>query len=606
MCGIAGIITNNSIHFSNELQQMVNSMHHRGPDETGTHHFNNCSLGHCRLRIVDLVSGRQPMLNEENQIGITFNGEIYGYKVLREKLKKFSFKTQSDTEVILALYEEYGTKLLEYLPGIFSFGIWDEKKQQLFCARDRFGEKPFYYAIDQHGAFIFASEIKAITATGLVEPKLNISSISHYLKRLYVNPYETIYTNIHTLPPAHSLIFQDGKIMLNKYWKLPESNSKISLNDAISEFQRMFFKAVRNQLVADVPVAAFLSGGLDSSSIVAAASETLPGINTFSFGFGDSIDEIPYAKETATKYNTNHMVLQAGDYDIVSCLFEMSKVYDEPFADSSNIPTYLISKAASEYSKVVLTGDGGDELLGGYNWYRNINTSKYSSIEYIFFRLLKKMFYHLNNHKLAVSYNKKASEYKAQQIRADVKKQHLNHNVYFSDSEISGLLKIPYLFKEANFDFQYTNTLSDAMNMDLMDYMPGDILVKTDRASMANSLELRAPFLDIDFASFCISLPASLKINSNETKILLRRSMEHLWPEKIKKMPKQGFGAPVHEWLKMEGCRKLTDEYLNDPNKKIYQLLSYEESKKYISTDDYRKWVLLVLSIWFETHSFSI
>ena len=335
------------------------------------HSSDTCIFGHVRLSIVDLGSGQQPMLSSDKNEAIVFNGEIYGYKDIKKSLGDYAFATNSDTEIILALYKRYGHDLVDKLPGMFSFALWDERKKELFCARDRFGEKPFYYAYGTGGELVFASEIKSILASGLIEPKIDAGSVAHYLKHLYVNPYKTIYSNIFVLPPAHTLAYSDGKLTIRRYWQPPAIDNNIGLEEAARKFKDLFSKAVASQLVADVPVGAFLSGGIDSSSVVAIASQYQKKLKTLSFHFKDGINELPFAREIAAKYGTEHIELFDRDHDIGTLLLKMNDIYDEPFADSSNIPTYLISKLAREHVKVVLTGDGGDELLGGYaSWYR--------------------------------------------------------------------------------------------------------------------------------------------------------------------------------------------------------------------------------------------
>ncbi len=373
MCGIAGIVAPEADRYRPALEHMVAALRHRGPDGSGTHVFPGCTLGHTRLSIVDLTTGDQPMLAADGTLAITFNGEIYGFREIKQRLRDYQFHTTSDTEVILALYQTYGENYLQYLPGMFAFAIWDERQQALFAARDRFGEKPFYYAWGSGGEFLFASEIKSLTASGLLQPKISRESLVHYLRYLYVHPHRTIYSNVFVLPPAHGLRLKGTQLSVERYWQLPATTEVLSEQDAIAEFRRLFERAVERQLIADVPVGSFLSGGLDSSSVVAVASRNYPGLKTFSFGFRDSINELPFARQIADLYDTDHVELEDQQTDIAELLIEMARVYDEPFADSSNIPTYLISQAARCYGKVVITGDGGDELLAGYDfWYRAI------------------------------------------------------------------------------------------------------------------------------------------------------------------------------------------------------------------------------------------
>ena len=611
MCGIAGIVAENAGSFEPEINSMISSLHHRGPDGNGKKIFPDCVLGHTRLSIIDQEGGQQPMSSTTSPKTIVFNGEIYGYRDIRNSLSEYRFGTHSDTEVILALYEAAGERCLDRLPGMFSFAIWDQNRKVLFAARDRFGEKPFYYAWGENGEFIFASEIKAILSTGLVRPKLSRSSLMHYLRHLYVHPANTIYENIFVLPPAHYLILEKGKLLVKKYWSLPQVDNSITLDHAVEQFRLLFDNAVRTQLVADVPVGAFLSGGLDSSTIVGIASVHTRQLQTFSFGFEDSVSELPFAREIAEKFSTDHHELTAGEVDIADLLIRMADVYDEPFADSSCIPTYLIAQLSRKYLKVALTGDGGDELLGGYGWYDPLlyigDADKKSRVRMGLLYLCAKISLSLPSGKTS-GCAKELARIRNAVAYSSVRDAHERKDGFFSDRELKaiGLSSIESLPGENNLPSQEMNTVNDAMMMDLEDYMPGDILVKIDRASMAHGLELRAPFLDVSFASFCISLPGRLKITRDEDKIILRRCFEHLWTEQIRKRSKQGFGAPVEKWLKRERVRVLKKEYLDDQNKKIFRILSFKGTRPFVLEDSYRTWILLVLSIWAEGHDFEM
>jgi asparagine synthase (glutamine-hydrolysing) len=370
MCGIAGIIqTEGGVDFTGHVNQMVAVLKHRGPDgsgvlKVGTHG----TLGHARLSIVDLEAGAQPMKNRDGRLAITFNGEIYGYRELRKQFD-YPYSTESDTEVILAMYQKSGENMIRSLPGMFSFAIWDDRHRILFCARDRFGEKPFYYALTSSGDFIFASEINAILASGLIEPVLDLESLAHFLRKSYVHPQKTIYSNIFTLPPAHSLTFRDGKVVVRKYWEFPRSESIFSLDDAAERLGELLRNALKKQLVADVPVSGFLSSGLDSTTIMALATEENPNLTAFSFDFENENSEADIAENSAKRYGLKFHRLQVGHFDPAEILEKTISIYDQPFADSSSIPTFLISKAASEFTIVALTGDSGDELLGGYNYF---------------------------------------------------------------------------------------------------------------------------------------------------------------------------------------------------------------------------------------------
>lgn len=612
MCGIAGIITKNAGSYQKEIEHMISSLRHRGPDGDGKKYFQNCVLGHTRLSIIDQDGGHQPMTSTTSPKTIVFNGEIYGYKNIRNSLSGYTFNTQSDTEVILALYDLYREGCLEKLPGMFSFAIWEDDRQTLFAARDRFGEKPFYYAWGKNGEFIFASEIKAILATGLVAPVLDNDSLKHYLQYLYVHPTKTIYSNIFTLPPAHYLKYVDGEVTVKKYWCMPQTCDTVDPATAVKQFQKLFENSIQKQLVADVPVGAFLSGGLDSSTVVGVASKYKTHLKTFSFGFGETINELPYAQEIADKFVTEHQILKAEHYDIAELILEMAKVYDEPFADSSNIPTYLISKLASQHLKVILTGDGADELLGGYDyWYRSALLINKTNIRYPLTKKIirKVMDLHQNNYCLKSIISSKIWSIIPAYLRYDnVIQAQEEIRKYFSDEEIFELIINPESFsfekQKKTYSFKEEQSANDALRVDLENYMPGDILVKIDRASMAHGLELRAPFLDLELAALCISLPVSFKISENKTKILLRNAYEKMWTPSIRTRRKQGFGAPVHEWLQLKSVKRLKKKYLFNEQMKIFKIFSFKRIQTYLSRDDYKTWIFLVLSIWMEKNEF--
>lgn len=610
MCGIAGIVAKNSKQYERGIKRMTFELTHRGPDEGGLEFFDSCVLGHRRLSIIDLKTGHQPMLSFDKQKVVIFNGEIYGYQEIKKTLSDYKFQTTSDTEIILALYDKYGDEFVKYLSGMFAFALWDDKEKKLICARDRFGEKPFYYALGKNGEFIFASEIKAILVSGLIRPKLNKKSLVHYLQRLYVHPYSTIYENIYVLPPAHKLIYQNKKITISRYWQMPEINNLITLDEAVGEFKKLLNQAVKRQLISDVPVGAFLSGGLDSSTIVALASQYKKNLNTFSFGFGEWINELPFALEIAKKYKTNHIELTPEKVDMGELLIKMQEVYDEPFGDSSNIPTYLLAKTARQYTKVVLTGDGGDEMLGGYGWYKPfleqekflIDSFLRTKLVWFIAKVLTKLpisnkNYFLYRH-LGAKFNK--FDY--------VIEAHLSQNIIFNNKEIKTLgleIKNKNEFYKPNWTL--TNDLSDAMRFDVENYMAGDILTKVDRASMANGLELRAPFLDVDFTSFCLSLPHQLKITKETDKLILRKAFGNLWTDSIRKRQKQGFGGPVDKWLKEDkSINDLRQNYLNNPKRKIFNIISFKNTGEIIKKNNYKTWTLLVLSIWMEKHDFDL
>lgn len=606
MCGIAGIISNNNNKYETEINRMIESLHHRGPDDNGSYFDDICSLGHTRLSIVDIEHGQQPMKSTASDTIIVLNGEIYGYKDLKKNLLDFNFKTKSDTEVVLALYDKYGVDMISHLPGMFAFAIWDNNLKRLFAARDRFGEKPFYYAFGSDGEFIFASEIKAILSTNLVKPVLNLDAVGHYLKYSYVHPHQCIYKNIYVLPPAHYLIYQNNNLIVKKYWDLPDTDTtKRNYENVLEEFEFLLKKSVQNQLIADVPVSIFLSGGLDSSTITLLANNFIKDISTFSFGFPDSEkNELHFARDIAQKYNTNHNEIIDDNFDLISALYEVNNIFDEPFADTSSVPTYLISKKVSKYSKVVLSGDGGDELLAGYICYRKLyQNNKIKNKKDYYNILLYLMIKFTKYFNIRVRYLRKKNDYilKWKNLKfskmtdlyyqersfcnnTDLKRLGLN----FTDNIDSVLWKLD------------DSDMNNILKMDVNSYLLGDILVKTDRTSMACGLEVRCPFLDKDFAEFSLKLPFDYKMNNDFDKLILRKCFQNRWTPLIAKRGKQGFGPPLNKWLKDKRFLELKHNFLQKKDNNIYSILSYDQVQKDIQHSQRSFWDMLILSMWLE------
>lgn len=591
---------------------MIESLCHRGPDDEGIAEWDNCVLGHRRLSIIDIGGGAQPMSAGQARCAVAFNGEIYGYRELRASLSGYRFETNSDTEVLLALYQKHGPRMAERLPGMFAFAIWDEERQSLFAARDRFGEKPLFYARAESGQWLFASEIKALLASGLLRPRLSRSALAHYLRRLYVHPSQTIYENIHVLPPAHTLLIQDGQARIERYWSLPqtrdESLGAIDEREAIEEFRRLFERAVSRQMVADVPVAAFLSGGLDSSSVVAAAAQVGgTKLRTLAFGFGSSADEMPFAREVAARYGTEHIELEAPRQAVAELMIEMAHVYDEPFADSSNIPTYLISREARRHAKVVLSGDGGDELLAGYEfWYRPLWLAARASTCGTRLALAARPLLRVAARagiQAPKAWRQKTDGARMVQQQGSILAAHRWQSGFFTRDEMAALgfaagdeAPLP---DPSDLGQTERGDLDDALRLDLLEYLPGDILAKTDRAAMAHGLELRAPFLDVELASFCIALPPRFKMTASADKWLLRQAYAEQWPESIRKRGKQGFGAPVETWLRLPEVAALKARVLSSQGA-VCHLLPPTEVARIAARDDYQTWTLLVLGLWLE------
>jgi asparagine synthase (glutamine-hydrolysing) len=567
MCGIAVILPGSAMRTTPfAIERMTSALAHRGPDAQSTARLSGCDLGHTRLAVIDLTTGQQPMSDASGQFTIVFNGEIYNYRQLRRELegRGHAFRTTSDTEVLLHACMEYDQSAPTHLNGQFAFAFWNAREQTLLVARDRFGEKPLHWARGANGEWIFASEIKAVLASGLLEPRIDRVSVDAYLGLHYVPPDRTIYENIGTLAPGHVGICKAGNFAVSRYWEPRIGCNNIDAAEAVDEIARLLDRAIERQMTADVPVGAFLSGGLDSTTIVALMHRhSTSQVSTFSVGFGNLIDELPFAREAANLHQTDHHELQM-QIDVPEMLHRMTEVYDEPFADSSNIPTYLIAQYARKHLKVVLSGDGGDELFGGYDWYRSL-------------------------------LDRPADE--------QTLHQHLLQSTHVT-ADRSVLWGGHQPESAANIFSRYDSRsigIDAAVAFDCNCYLPGDILVKVDRAAMAHGLETRAPFLDVDFAEFVLGLPAKLRFSDDRLKGLLRAACEPLWPASIRKRAKQGFGAPVRAWLELPEVRGLWESIVR-PDGPLTALLP---GLAHAATDlrPQRKWTLLCLGQWLEART---
>ena len=606
MCGISGIVSTKILQkpeYKIKLKNMTDAMQHRGPDDEGMEFFENCFLGFRRLSIVDTSSaGHQPMYSQDKNKCIVFNGEVYGYRELKKSIDNYSFKSNTDTELVLALYENYGTDLLQKITGMYAFTVWDEKEQQIFAARDRFGEKPFYYAFGENGEFIFASEIKSILATGLVYKEINTDAIFHYLRHAFVSSQQSIYKNIFVLPPSHFLIYKNGNLEITPYDNLEKSEVKIDENTAVEKLKELTHQSVEKQLVADVPVGVFLSGGLDSGTMVAISSQYNPNITTLGFAYEGDWNEMPQARQIAKKYRTNHHEVFLEENRIYEILQKILTNLDEPLADTSIVATYAICEKAKEKMTVVITGNAGDELFGGYKWYQQEleflekgNASKFLLPIYKVGSLLSKK---LGFKKLNSSLLEKINRAKYRNI-IDFHQRKVHQ--FFSKEEVQRLLK-----SGSDFEHQYSfkldeKNLNTCLKMDLTNVLPGSYMVKDDRISMMHSIELRTPFLDKNLVEFCVSLPCQYKISTTQTKKILRKAFGDFLTEDILNKKKQGFGAPVAKWLKLKEMESSTEGILKNPTSKIYQFLNFNEVQKYLDYT-YKHWVLLVLGLWFEKH----
>jgi len=599
MCGISAIA---GVTKPGAIEAMIRAIEHRGPDATSSHAEGDCALGHARLSIIDLSTGDQPMSDATGRWWIAFNGEIYNFLSLREELARsgHQLRTHSDTEVLLLGYQQWGTALLDKLRGMFAFAIWDSEERELFAARDLFGEKPIYFAQSGDG-IVLASEMKAIVASGLVQPVVDPESIDAFLALGYIPPDRTVYRDVQTLPPAHYLVWKNGTVRVSRYWTPKLEPRAMTLGGAAEEVRALLRQAVKRQMIADVPVGAFLSGGLDSSSVVALMSEvSSEAVKTFSVGFGSLINELPYARAVAQRYHTEHHEIDLGEPDVATLIERMVQVYDEPFADTSHIPTFLVSEFARRHVKVVLSGDGGDELFGGYSWYGPLAMSEAMPLALVQWVVLRSLSIALRHRYRALSARSHAAGLAARWDdlwTRDVMSQTVipaqERRRMWGDRRVASFEPGGYFKPGAD-----TKGLNRAFHFDLTSFLPGDILVKVDRAAMAHGLETRAPFLDRELVEFTLTIPAELKVRGGETKIVLREACRDLWPESLWNRPKQGFGSPITRWLKLPSMQPMLDRVFRAGSPLRALLPGIPEGAR--NGLDYRTWTLLTLGLWLE------
>ncbi len=571
MCGIAGILNLNGQSPIDEdvLNRMNQAQFHRGPDEGGTWISKGIGLAHRRLSIIDLSSlGRQPMKNSDESVVVVFNGEIYNFKELRAELQAegYTFKSQTDTEVIVHGWSQWGEKVIDRLRGMFGIAIWDTKKQQLFIARDRMGIKPVFYSITEDGSLVFGSELKVLYEFPSIKKIIDPKSVEEYFAFGYVPEPKTIFKNIYKLEPGWSLTIKVGedKPTLKQYWNIPfKTNHELSYKDASDQLLAQMKEAVDIRMVADVPLGAFLSGGVDSSSIVALMSglQDEP-VNTCSIGFNEKkFNESEFAQQVADRYKSNHFVgtVDTGDFGLVS---ELAKLYDEPYADSSAIPTYRVCELARKKVTVALSGDGADEAMSGYRRHvMHMNEEKVRSrLPYPFrravFGFLGRVYPKLDwmprvfrgkTTFQALGRNSVEAYFHTISLLKDQQRSDL-----FSDKlkgELGGYNALEVFNRHAK-DCPSDDPLNLIEYIDLKTYLVGDILTKVDRASMAHSLEVRVPLLDHKLIEYISALPPQYKLKGQTGKYILKNTMEPSLPSDILYRPKMGFSVPLAEWFR--------------------------------------------------------
>lgn len=583
MCGICG-----KVYFDSHRpveREVINSMNevlcHRGPDDEGIYINGNMGLGMRRLSIIDIDGGKQPIRNEDGTVRVVYNGEIYNFHEIKDELIKrgHKFYTRSDTEVIVHLYEDLGEDFVKELNGMFGIALWDEKKKKLILARDRVGIKPLHYAV-LSDRILFGSEIKSILRDN-VPRDIDLEALHHYLSLNYVPAPHTMFKGIKKLEPGYMLIYQNGKVRSKKYWdvqygtpngeySLPGLNNEEDYTERLIELLR---ESIKRHLISDVPLGVFLSGGMDSSTIVALMSQlNTARIKTFSIGFEEkSYNEADYARIISKKFETEHyeLVVKPNIFDLLP---ELVRSFDEPYADSSAIPVYYVSKLAREHVKVTLGGDGGDEIFAGYVTYPAYKLANiYTKLPRVLTARMIPYFVNL----LPVTDGKVSFDYKAKRfVEAAVLPPHLRHfwwkvifteemkQSLYSDDLKSALNGYRDSFEIFNMHFDTCidgDTLQKLLYVDLKVYLPDDILVKVDRMSMAHSLEARVPFLDRDVVEFMAGVPSSLKMKGLRTKYILKKALNGLLPKEILQKKKGGFNVPIPRWIKKDLKEYVTD-----------------------------------------------
>ncbi|MAU41788.1 MAG: asparagine synthetase B [Kordiimonas sp.] len=579
MCGIVGIFdTRQKGEVDIRLLQRMNDVQsHRGPDEQGIFQNPGIGLGHRRLSIIDLSSGQQPLFNEDKSVVVVYNGEIYNFPELRQQLsgRGYRFSTHCDTEVIVNAWSEWGENCVDHFRGMFAFAIWDLKKEVLFLARDRLGIKPLFYTLQNDGKFYFASELKSIQQVQGLERGLDPQAVEEYFSYGYVPDPKTIYRNIYKLPPGHTLTLRHGqtKLVSRQYWDIAFKDMPVnSIDELGEELIERFNEAVKIRMVADVPLGAFLSGGVDSSSVVALmAQNNNEPINTYSIGFDrPDYDETDFAQEVAEQYRTNHKVrmVDPNDFGLID---KLAAMYDEPYADSSAMPTYRVCQLARENVTVALSGDGGDEIFAGYRRHRwHMNEE----------RLRSRMPYGLRKGVFGLMgavYPK--MDWAPRYLRAKSTFQALamsSAEAYFHSVSVVSQRQRSNMFSAGlKRDLQGYNAVSILQNLidnapveddlakiqyaDIKTYLPGDILTKVDRASMAHSLEVRVPILDHKFMEWSAGIPAALRLQGRQGKYIFKKALEKHLSDNILYRDKMGFAVPLESWFRHELRQRVQD-----------------------------------------------
>ena len=618
MCGIAGFADSHlssspptDLAFS-AVHAMCEVIRHRGPDDEGVHVETGVGLGMRRLSIIDLSTGHQPIHNEDETIWIVFNGEIYNYRALRRELETagHQFYTSSDTETVVHAYEEWGEAAFGRLRGMFGIAIWDRGRRTLLLARDRAGIKPLHYTM-RGDRLYFGSEIKSLIAAGAVEREIDPEALDHYLSFLYVPRDRAIFKGVRKLPPGHYLTFKDGRLDVRQYWQIGTAEPfRGTADQAAHALESVLADAVESHMVSDVPLGAFLSGGVDSSIVVGlmARASSRP-VKTFSIGFDEpQFDELEHARRVASHFGTDHheFVVRPDGLSILDRLIEH---FDEPFADSSAIPTWYVSEMARRHVTVVLSGDGGDELFGGYDRYLpHPRVARFDSLPLPGKRQVASMVWPLLPH------GARGKNFLRHVARSD-NGRYLDSIAFFQPDEklalystdmqrLLGKNQAEDLLARHFSRFAALPPHSRMMRFDFETYLPEDVLTKVDRMSMAHSIESRVPLLDNEVIEFASTLPASLKISNGRRKHVLKEAGSRLLPREILDRRKQGFGVPLGVWFQ-GGLTEVFSDVLRSPTTRqrgyfapafVDRIVDEHLSGKRDHT--LRLWQLLVFELW--------
>jgi asparagine synthase (glutamine-hydrolysing) len=608
MCGITGGV-GISAPDKGQLSRVLDSIHHRGPDERGMYVDSGIALGICRLAIIDVGTGQQPVSNKVGSIELVFNGEIYNFVALRDLLisKGHKFRSKGDSEVLVHLYEEFGLDFVQKISGMFAIAIWDSRDKSLVLIRDRMGKKPLWYSITADNSLFFASEVKALIRAGIA-PTLRPAAISEVLTFGYVNSPRSAYNEIKQLPPASIGVWRDGSWTTSKYWSPDFSKvRKIEYEEARDQTQTLIKAAVERRLISERPLGSFLSGGYDSTVVTAYMVQLNPGkVKTFSIGFDDPrYDETKFARAIAKYLGTDHVEEKLSP-DPALLLQELATTLDQPFADSSIIPTFMLARFARKEVVVALGGDGGDEVFGGYDRYLAAPVMQQFNLA---MRAISPLIRgastqrNISNRKLRrvlsqiQAYPSLASRYRAvMSLSTDTELARLLTPEFRSLSETKS-------FEEDFFRVGAKDDLSRMLRSDFERYLPGDLLVKSDMATMANSLELRAPLLDHDLVEWATSLPREYKIKGRQTKFILKDIARSLVPKELVDRPKMGFAIPRADWLR-SGLREMTYDLLMDETAKNRGWFNPQEVGKIVGDHmsgidrDSLLWPMLMLELW--------